>query len=58
MVDKDSFENSASAWWKPLADRSDIPQLSVIIGCHNQATFIEQAVKSPAAQSNDFCEVI
>jgi glycosyltransferase involved in cell wall biosynthesis len=34
------------------------PQFSVIITCHNQAVFIQQAVKSAVAQSYDGCEVI
>jgi glycosyltransferase involved in cell wall biosynthesis len=34
------------------------PQFSVIITCHNQAVFIQQAVKSAVAQSADSCEVI
>jgi glycosyltransferase involved in cell wall biosynthesis len=34
------------------------PQFSVIITCHNQAVFIQQAVKSAVAQSDDGCEVI
>ena len=34
------------------------PQFSVIITCHDQAVFIQQAVKSAVAQSDDSCEVI
>jgi glycosyltransferase involved in cell wall biosynthesis len=34
------------------------PQFSVIITCHNQAVFIQQAVKSAVAQSYDGYEVI
>jgi Glycosyl transferase family 2 len=34
------------------------PQFSVIITCHNQVAFIQQAVKSAVTQGHDGCEVI